>query len=178
MLEGSDGLDSHVAQPSGILKHLFQSQTVTRGPAVPNQRWTRLLWSTVRLLIAKLARYDHCAEGGVRYWSSFQVLAFQLVLFDDYPHPTCSKISQMLKKVESNGGSDFQSESRVLNRVFWTFSFLYLWHTMWFHTEKLLKTLKFLKSLNSLYKSGSWPQKSPNKSKKTTRSIFLNWYGK
>ena len=38
MLEGSDGLDSHVAQPSGILKHLFQSQTVTRGPAVPNQR--------------------------------------------------------------------------------------------------------------------------------------------
>ena len=38
MLEGSDGLDSHVAQPSGVLKHLFQSQTVTRGPAVPNQR--------------------------------------------------------------------------------------------------------------------------------------------
>ena len=35
----------------------------------------------------------------------------------------------------------FQSGSRVLKKVFWTFSYLYLWHTMWFHAKKLLKTL-------------------------------------
>ena len=28
-----------------------------------------------------------------------------------------------------------------LKRVFWTFSYLYLWHTMWFHAKKVLKTL-------------------------------------
>ena len=37
--------------------------------------------------------------------------------------------------------ADFQSGSRVLKKVFWTFSYLYLWHTMWFHAKKLLKTL-------------------------------------
>ena len=46
--------------------------------------------------------------------------------------------------------ADFQSCSRVLKKVFWTLSYLYLWHTMWFHAKKLLKTLKFWKSLNSL----------------------------
>ena len=39
--------------------------------------------------------------------------------------------------------ADFQSGSRVLKKVFWTLSYLYLWHTMWFHAKKLLKTLKF-----------------------------------
>ena len=39
--------------------------------------------------------------------------------------------------------ADFQSGSRVLKKVFWTFSYLYLWHTMWFHAKKLLKILKF-----------------------------------
>ena len=43
--------------------------------------------------------------------------------------------------------ADFQSGSRVLKKVFWTFSYLYLWHTMWFHAKKLLRTLKFWKSL-------------------------------
>ena len=57
--------------------------------------------------------------------------------------------------------ADFQSGSRVLKKVSWTFSYLYLWHTMWFHAEKLLKTLTFWKLLYSLYKSGSNPQKSP-----------------
>ena len=59
--------------------------------------------------------------------------------------------------------ADFQSGSRVLKKVFWTLSYLYLWHTMWFHAKKLLKTLKFWKSLNSLCKSDSRPQKSPIK---------------
>ena len=69
--------------------------------------------------------------------------------------------------------ADFQSGSRVLKKLFWTFSYLYLWHTMWFHAKKLLKTLKFWKSLNSLCKSGSRPQKSPKKPKKrTTQSRF------
>ena len=62
--------------------------------------------------------------------------------------------------------ADFQSGSRVLKKVFWTLSYLYLWHTMWFHAKKLLRTLKFWKSLNSLCKSGSQPQKSPKKSPK------------
>ena len=39
--------------------------------------------------------------------------------------------------------ADFQSGSRVLKKVFWILSYLYLWHTMWFHAKKLLKTLKF-----------------------------------
>ena len=37
--------------------------------------------------------------------------------------------------------ADFQSGSRAPKKVFWTFSYLYLWHTMWFHAKKLLKTL-------------------------------------
>ena len=69
--------------------------------------------------------------------------------------------------------ADFQSGSRVLKKVFWTFSYLYLWHTMWFHAKKLLKTLKFWKSLNSLCKSGSRPQKSPKKAQKTDHSIAI-----
>ena len=67
--------------------------------------------------------------------------------------------------------SDFQSGSRVLKG--WTFSYLYLWHTMWFHAKKLLRTLKFWKSLNSLCKSGSRPQKSPKKAQKTDHSIAI-----
>ena len=51
--------------------------------------------------------------------------------------------------------ADFQSGSRVLKKVSWAFSYLYLWHTKWFHAKKLLKTLKFWKSLNLLCKSGS-----------------------
>ena len=69
--------------------------------------------------------------------------------------------------------ADFQSGSRVLKKVFWTLSYLYLWHTMWFHAKKLLRTLKFWKSLNSLCKSGSRPQKSPKKAQKTDRSIAI-----
>ena len=52
-------------------------------------------------------------------------------------------------------------------------SYLYLWHTMWFHAEKLLKTIKFGKLLNSLCKSGSRPQKSPKKAQKTDHSIAI-----
>ena len=44
---------------------------------------------------------------------------------------------------------------------------------MWFHAKKLLKTLKFWKSLNSLCKSGSRPQKSPKKAQKTDHSIAI-----
>ena len=32
--------------------------------------------------------------------------------------------------------ADFQSGFRVLKKVFWTLSYLYLWHTMWFHTKR------------------------------------------
>ena len=32
----------------------------------------------------------------------------------------------------------FQSGSLVLKKVFWTFPYLYLWHTMWFHANKAL----------------------------------------
>ena len=32
--------------------------------------------------------------------------------------------------------SNFQSGSRVLKRVLWTFSYLYLWHTIWFNAKK------------------------------------------
>ena len=69
--------------------------------------------------------------------------------------------------------ADFQSGSRVLKKVFWTFSYLYLWHTMWFHAKKLLKSLIFWTSLNLLCKSGSRPKKSPNKAQKTDHSIAI-----
>ena len=74
--------------------------------------------------------------------------------------------------------ADFQSGSRVLKKVFWTFSYLYLWHTMWFHAKKLLKTLKFWKSLNSLFKSGSRHQKSQKKKPKKwiTQSQFTQFF--
>ena len=67
-----------------------------------------------------------------------------------------------------------QSGYRVSKKVFWNFSYLSLWHTMWFHAEKLLKALKFWKSLNSLYKSGSWPKKSPQKKSSWKHSNFEN----
>ena len=53
----------------------------------------------------------------------------------------------LLGKFEYSGGPIF----KVLKKVFWTFSYLYLWHTMWFHAKKLLKALKFWKSLSSLW---------------------------
>ena len=84
------------------------------------------------------------------------------------------------------GRANFQSGSRVLKRCYELFIFIYflfflhLWHTMWFHAEKLLKTLKFWKSLNSLYKSASRPQKWPKLAQKTTHSIAIHsnfWIG-
>ena len=47
--------------------------------------------------------------------------------------------SQILGKFEYGWGPIF----KVVLELFWTFSYLYLWHTMWFHVKKLLKTLKF-----------------------------------
>ena len=44
---------------------------------------------------------------------------------------------------------------------------------MSFHTEKLLKTLEFWKSLNSLYDPGSRAQKSPQIPQKTLHSIAI-----
>ena len=67
----------------------------------------------------------------------------------------------------------FSKWSRVLKKVIWTFSYLNVWHTMWFHAKKLLKTLKFWNSLNSLCKSGSWPQKSPKKALKMDHKIAI-----
>ena len=71
---------------------------------------------------------------------------------------------------------DFQSGSRVLKKVFWTFSYLYLWHTMWFHAKKLLKTLKFWKLLNSLA-NRIWvlmTSETTKKAPKTTHSIAIS----
>ena len=56
--------------------------------------------------------------------------------------------------------ADFQSGSRVLKKVFWTFSYLYLWHIMWFRVGGAA-VLRFLESplfpiykgMNALY----WP---------------------
>ena len=53
------------------------------------------------------------------------------------------------------------------------FSHLNLWHTLWFHAEKMLKTLTFWKLLSSPCKSGSRPQKSPKKAQKTDHSIAI-----
>ena len=94
-------------------------------------------------------------------WKYFDFLALFVVsyvtLYQNFEDMTRLLLFQ---KVESNGGSFFQSGPRVLKKVLWTFSYIHLWHTMWFHAEKLLKTLKFWKSLNSLYKSGSRPHLS------------------
>ena len=86
---------------------------------------------------------------------------------------TNTYMTQLLLLGKLEYGWDFQSGSRVLKKVFWTFSYLFLWHTMWFHAKKLLRTLKFWKSLNSLCKSGSRPQKSPKKAQKTDHSIAI-----
>ena len=55
----------------------------------------------------------------------------------------CAVYDAVSDVVESGGlwRFDFQIGSRVLKKVFRTFSYLYLWHTMWFHAKKLLKTL-------------------------------------
>ena len=85
-------------------------------------------------------------------------------------HPSYIGMTRLLlfQKIECNGGPIFKVVLEC-----WTFSYLYLWPTMWFHAEKLLKTLKFWKSLNSLCKSGSRPQKSPKKPRKRiTQSRF------
>ena len=86
---------------------------------------------------------------------------------------------QMLRRGRCNRG-DFQSGSRVLKRVPWTFSYLYLWHKIWFHAEKLVKSLKFWKSLFSLCDLGSRAQKWPKNSPKN-RSLnhdFLKFFDK
>ena len=60
-----------------------------------------------------------------------------------------NKISKVYESIATVGEirvywrADFQRGSSVIKKVFWTFSYLYLWHTMWFHAKKLLKTLKF-----------------------------------
>ena len=93
----------------------------------------------------------------------------------------------MLRRFRCNRGPIFQSGSRVLKKVSWTFSYLYLRHIMWFHAENWLKTLKFWKSLISLYNLGSRPQKAPKTAQKTDHSIaicsnfcidmaFIGWY--
>ena len=56
--------------------------------------------------------------------------------------------------------SDYQGPRGMVPGGWYWFSNLYLWHTMWFHANKLLKTLKFWKSLNSLCRSGS-PKAAP-----------------
>ena len=74
----------------------------------------------------------------------------------------------LFQKVESYGGPIFK-----VRKVLWAFSYLYLWHTIWFHAKKLLRALKFWKSLNLLYNPCSRPQKSPNKDqRKAGRSQF------
>ena len=110
-----------------------------------------------------------------------RLLAPNVLLEDLWPvltipsqsHPTgiwdSCRCSRKLSMVEGR----FSKWFRVLKRVFWTFSYLYLWHTMWFHAKKLLKTLKFWYSLNSLCKSGSRPQKSPKIAQKTDHSIAI-----
>ena len=44
--------------------------------------------------------------------------------------------------------ADFQSGSRVLKKVFWTFSYLYQWHTMWFQC--------FLQGVRILLANHTW----------------------
>ena len=73
--------------------------------------------------------------------------------------------------------SNFQSGSRVLKKVLWTFSYQYLWPTMWSHAENWLKTIEFWKLLNSLYNLGSRAQKSPKIPQKKTDHSSKNCLG-
>ena len=83
-------------------------------------------------------------------WPSLDIWKVITIIHNDSIINAHMTHSQMLGKVESG-----------------------LWHTMLFHAKKLLKTLKFWKSLNSLCKSGSRPQKSPKKAqKRITQSRF------
>ena len=65
---------------------------------------------------------------------------------------------------------DFQSGSRVLKKVFWTLSYLYLWHTMWFHSE--FGDFQNM-SVQQLCKGGFRPQKSSKKAQKTDHSVAI-----
>ena len=84
----------------------------------------------------------------------------------------------LLQKVESNGSPIFKV-LLVLKKVLWTFSYLYLWPTMWFHAEKLLKTLKIWKfAMNWLFNLSSRYQKSPKIPPKNLafNRDFLNFF--
>ena len=104
------------------------------------------------------------------------ILFLSTFLILDSPPPSWIAVYETVADVPESWvwwWADFQSGSRMLKKVSWTFSYLYLWHTMWFHAKNLLKTLKFWKSLNSLCKSGSRPQKSQKKTQKMDHSIAI-----
>ena len=78
--------------------------------------------------------------------------------------------SQMLRRVYCNWGPIFKVVLECWKGCSKPF-LIYIYGKQ--YAEKLLKTLKFLKMLNSLYKSGSRPQKSPKKpTKRITQSRF------
>ena len=66
--------------------------------------------------------------------------------------------------------ADLQSGFRVLKKVFWIF--LSMAHNV-ISCRKVAENIKFWKLLNSLYKNGSRPQKSPKIPQKTLHSIAI-----
>ena len=91
-----------------------------------------------------------------------------IVKWEDPCHKISMTRSQMLK-VQSR--SDFQSGSSVFKKVFWTFSYIYIYGI---HCDS---NTQILKIPDSLYKTGSRPQKSPKMPKKLyTQSPFAQFF--
>ena len=72
----------------------------------------------------------------------FQAFALNLGVLDilfDFPFSCQHVIYESFSDVGESWvwlRADFQSGSRVLKKVFWIFSYLYLWHTIRFHAKK------------------------------------------
>ena len=109
-------------------------------------------WNIARIAKAALHKFPGKSSLNVNFvYLDCPVCPVCLVCLVCLVYPVSPDIYDSIASVGKTGvwwRADFQSGSRVLKKVFWTFSYLYLWHTMWCHTEKLLKTPKFWKSLN------------------------------
>ena len=69
----------------------------------------------------------------------------------------------------------FSKWYQTVQMVLWIYSYLYLWHTMWLHAEKV--KVKLWKSLILLCNLGSRAQKSPKKPKKRiAQSRFTQFF--
>ena len=112
-------IQEHCARPRGSISGNF----------MPNSSWHQHLFAGFHLVLKSGTSWHYWVRSLVVLWRPLQNR-------QDTGYDSIATVGEIRVYWRAN----FQSGSRVLKKVFWTFSYLYLWHTMWFHAKKLLKT--------------------------------------